>query len=144
LDLRRRVAIVDVETTGLSPADHRIAEIGVVTVDGDRVDRWTTLIKTSSRRELASSIVSEPGGSDDAPSFSDIAAELAQRLSGRLLIAHNARFDHAFLKAEFNRVGVSFTPEVLCSVMLSRKLYPHLAHHDLDSLIECHALRAEA
>jgi DNA polymerase-3 subunit epsilon len=144
LDLRRRLAIVDVETTGLSPADNRIAEIGVVTVDGDRVDRWTTLIKTSSRRDWASSMVSEPGGSDDAPSFSEIAAELAQRLSGRLLIAHNARFDHAFLKAEFDRVGVSFTPEVLCSVMLSRKLYPHLAHHDLDSLIECHALRAEA
>ena len=81
---------------------------------------------------------------DDAPSFSDIAAELAQRLSGRLLIAHNARFDHAFLRAEFDRVGVSFNPEVLCSVMLSRKLYPHLAHHDLDSLIECHGLRAEA
>src|SRR6202165_2907059 len=89
-------------------------------------------------------MVSEPGSAGDAPSFSDIAAELAQRLSGRLLIAHNARFDHAFLRAEFDRVGVSFNPEVLCSVMLWRTLYPHLAPHDLDSLIECHALHAEA
>ena len=80
---------------------------------------------------------------DDAPAFSDIAADLAQRLSGCLLIAHNARFDHAFLRAEFERVGVSFNPEVLCSVMLSRKLYPNLTHHDLDSLIESHGLRAE-
>ena len=138
-----RLAIVDVETTGFSPAENRIAEIGVVTVDGDRVDRWTTLIRSSQRRPLASSIVSEPGRGDDAPAFSHIASDLAQRLSGCLLIAHNARFDHAFLRAEFERVGVSFNPEVLCSVMLSRKLYPNLTHHDLDSLIESHGLRAE-
>jgi DNA polymerase-3 subunit epsilon len=144
LDLFKRLAIVDVETTGLSPNENRIAEIGVVTVDGDRVDRWTTLVNTFSRRELASTRVSEPGGVDDAPSFGDIASALAQRLSGRLLVAHNARFDHAFLRAEFGRVAIDFNPEVLCSVMLSRKLYPHLAHHDLDSLIQCHGLRAEA
>src|SRR6202521_6389070 len=144
LDPFTRLAIVDVETTGFSPAENRIAEIGVVTIAGDRVDRWTTLIRPSQRGQSASSIVSEPGRLDDAPSFSDIAADLAQRLSGCLLIAHNARFDHSFLRAEFERVGISFNPEVLCSVMLSRKLYPHLATHDLDSLIECHALHAEA
>lgn len=143
LDPFTRLAIVDVETTGFSPAENRIAEIGVVTVDGDRVDRWTTLIRTSQRGQLASSMVSEPSRLDDAPSFNDIASDLAQRLSGRLLIAHNARFDHAFLRAEFERVGVGFNPEVLCSVMLSRKLYPYLTHHDLDSLIESHGLRAE-
>jgi DNA polymerase-3 subunit epsilon len=142
LDPFTSLAIVDVETTGFSPTENRIAEIGVVTVDGDRVDRWTTLIRTSQRGQLASSMVAESGRLDDAPIFSDIASNLAQKLSGRLLIAHNARFDHAFLRAEFERVGVSFNPEVLCSVMLSRKLYPYLTHHDLDSLIESHGLRA--
>jgi DNA polymerase III subunit epsilon len=139
----RPIAFVDVETTGLSPSENRIAEIGVITVDGDRIERWTTLIKTSSRREVASSIVSEPSGPRYAPRFGDVAAELARRLSGRLLIAHNARFDHAFLRAEFDRVGISFHPEVLCTVMLSRKLYPQRAHHDLDSLVERHRLRAD-
>jgi len=137
------LAFVDVETTGLRPSENRIAEIGVVTVDGNRIERWTALIKTSSRREATSSIVSEPSGPGYASCFGDVAAELAQRLSGRLLIAHNARFDYAFLRAEFNRVGISFNPEVLCSVMLSRKLYPHLARHDLDSLVECHRLHAD-
>lgn len=143
MDSFKRLAIVDVETTGLSPNENRIAEIGVVTVDGDRADRWTTLVNTFPRRELASAKVSEAGRAGNAPSFADIASGLAQRLSGRLLVAHNARFDHAFLRAEFGRVGIDFSPEVLCSVMLSRKLYPHLAHHDLDSLIQCHGLRAE-
>jgi DNA polymerase-3 subunit epsilon len=137
------LAFVDVETTGLSPSENRIAEIGVVTVDGEQVDRWTTLLKTSPRRESPSSMAPESADLDDAPFFRDIATELAQRLSGRLLIAHNARFDHAFLAAEFDRVGVAFHPQVVCSVMLSRRLYPHLTHHDLDSLAECHGLRAE-
>ena len=59
------------------------------------------------------------------------------------MVAHNARFDHAFLRAEFDRVGIVLDADVLCSVMLSRKLYPQLAHHDLDSLVEHHGLRAE-
>src|SRR5205809_4804004 len=92
LEASRPLAIVDVETTGLSPTENRIAEIGVITVDGDRIDRWTTLVKTAFQREWESSIVSEPRDTSDAPSFTDIAAELARRLSGRLLIAHNARF----------------------------------------------------
>jgi DNA polymerase III subunit epsilon len=137
------LAFIDVETTGLSPAENRIAEIGVITVDSGKVCRWTTLIKTPSGRERSSSDVSDKEGPRDAPVFRDIATELAQRLSGRLLVAHNARFDHAFLRAEFDRVGVIFSPEVLCSVMLSRRLYPHLARHDLDSLIACHGLRAD-
>jgi DNA polymerase-3 subunit epsilon len=137
------VAFVDVETTGLSPAQDRIAEIGVVTVDGDRVERWTTLIKVSRHREIAPEISVEADAVDAAPCFGDIASELAKRLSGRLLVAHNARFDHAFLRKEFERAGVAYEPQVLCSVMLSRKLYPDLAHHDLDSLVECHGLSAE-
>ena len=135
------LAFVDVETTGLSPTTNRIAEIGVVTVDGDRIHQWTTFLKPPGPREscLRDKQIRRP---EDAPAFRDIAADLSQRLSGRLVVAHNARFDYAFLSAEFARVGIAFNPDVLCSVMLSRKLYPHLSHHNLDSLIECHGLRA--
>ena len=101
-----RLAFVDVETTGLSPTENRIAEIGVVTVDADgRVEHWTTLLRTSSRGERSAPLGSSPYGTRDAPCFSDIAADLARRLDGRLFVAHNARFDHAFLRAEFERWG---------------------------------------
>jgi DNA polymerase-3 subunit epsilon len=125
-----RLAFVDVETTGLSPTENRIAEIGVVTADGDRVQRWTTFLRAGDLRS-------------DAPAFADVAASLAERLAGRLVVAHNARFDYAFLRAEFERVGVAFEAPVVCSVMLSRRLRPHLARHDLDSLAACHGLRVE-
>jgi len=79
---------------------------------------------------------------DEAPTFKDIAAELEQRLAGRILIAHNARFDYAFLKAEFQRARIAFDARVLCTVMLSRRLYPQYSAHDLGALIERHGLAA--
>ena len=139
-----RLAFVDVETTGLSPTENRVAEIGVVTVDDDgRVERWTTLLRTSSRGELSAPLGSSPHGTRDAPWFSDIAADLERRLEGRLFVAHNARFDYAFLRAEFERAGIAFHLDVVCSVMLSRHLCPDLAHHDMDSLAACHGFRVE-
>src|SRR6478735_8080650 len=103
----RPLAFVDIETTGPSPTQNRVAEIGVVTVDADRVERWSTLIKTPRRRELDSAIDSPLVDEHErAPAFADIAPELATRLSGRLFIAHNARFDYSFLRAEFERAGI--------------------------------------
>lgn len=132
-----RLAFVDVETNGLSPALDRILEIGVVTADGGRVDRWTTPLTGGASPRV------QTAEWQDAPRFADIAPDLAQRLAGRLLVAHNARFDYTFLRAEFERAGVAFESRVLCSVMLSRKLYPARAHHDLDSLAACHGLACD-
>jgi DNA polymerase III subunit epsilon len=81
---------------------------------------------------------------EHAPRFERIAAELAQRLHGRLLIAHNVRFDYGFLRAEFARAGIDFSMPVLCSARLSRKLYAHEPRHNLDALIARHGLVCEA
>ena len=80
----------------------------------------------------------------DAPLFATVAKELSTLLDGYLFIAHNARFDHGFLKNEFNREGITFRPTVLCSVKLSRALFPEYKHHNLDSLIERHGLTVSA
>jgi DNA polymerase-3 subunit epsilon len=145
---RERLAFVDVETTGLGHGLHRIAEIGVVTVDCDRIWEWEALLHPGRRVESPPhEFGGEPGyfvadRATGLPSFRDIATDLATRLDGRLLIAHNARFDYAFIKAEFGRAGIAFAPQVLCTVMLSRKLYPKHARHDLDALIQRHGLEA--
>ncbi len=140
-----KLAFVDLETTGLGPKIHRIIEIGVITVDADRAIEWTTLINprvqisehSRSYHRIDHELLAA------APRFADIAADLAELLAGRLFIAHNARFDYSFLRAEFQRVGIAFSPRVLCSVMLSRKLYPHYARHDLNALAERHGFQAE-
>jgi DNA polymerase-3 subunit epsilon len=138
------IAFLDLETTGLSPSRNRITEVGLVMLDQDRVTEWTTLVNPRVSINEGSRWFRNEGASPlkTAPFFSDIANELAGKLNGRLLIAHNARFDYAFLKAEFQRVGIEFTAPVVCSAMLSRKLYRHLAGHDLDALMIEHDLYA--
>lgn len=139
------LAFVDLETTGLSPTRDRVTEIGVVTVDGGTVEEWTSFLhpgrELAERSRLFDGIDNEVASA--MPRFCDIAQDLNRRLAGHLFIAHNARFDFGFLRSEFLRAGIDFAPQVLCSVMLSRKLDPALPAHDLDTLVRCHGLPEE-
>ena len=142
-----RVVFLDLETTGASADRDRVTEIGFVQVaDGEFVEEWSTLVNPG--RPVPPLITSLTGITDDmvadAPSFADMSVELLERLDGRLLVAHNARFDYAFLRAEFRRLGIHFRARVLCTVRLSRALFPEHRHHNLDSVIERFALSCGA
>ncbi|KVN05595.1 MULTISPECIES: exonuclease domain-containing protein [unclassified Burkholderia] len=140
------LAFVDLETTGGSAAEHRITEIGVVVVNANHVSTWTTLVDP--RQPIPPFIQQLTGITDamvrGAPTFADIASALFERLDGKLFVAHNASFDRGFLRAEFERAGVAFNPDVLCTVRLSRALFPRESRHGLDALIERHALAPSA
>ncbi len=143
----RPLAFVDLETTGATATSDRITEVGIVEVDADgTVREWHQLVNPGTRIppfiEQLTGISNEMVA--DAPTFAAVAAETLRRLEGRLFIAHNARFDYGFLKNEFKRLGVTFRAPVLCTVKLSRTLYPQFHRHNLDSLIERHGLQAEA
>ena len=134
---------LDLETTGMAAAQERITEIGLLEVSGGEcVGSWSQLVNP--QRDIPPFIQSLTGISDamveHAPTFAELAPGLFERLSGKLLIAHNARFDYGFLKHEFERVGLAYAPRVLCTVKLSRKLFPEQRRHNLDSLIERHGL----
>jgi DNA polymerase-3 subunit epsilon len=142
-----RVAFLDVETTGADPRTDRITEIGMVLLDdGVVVEEWAALVNPG--RGIPPGIELLTGISDamvsGAPAFADIALDLAARLDGRLLAAHNARFDYAFLRNEFRRAGMTFRGPVLCTVRLSRHLFPEHPRHNLDVLIERFALPCDA
>lgn len=101
-------AVVDFETTGILPSyHHRVVEIGVTHVedDGTITGRWETLINPE--RDLGPQHIHGIRALDilDAPTFSDIEAEFAELLQGRVFTAHNAAFDLRFLQAEFERAG---------------------------------------
>jgi len=140
-----RFAFLDLETSGISPAVDRITEIGIVLVDDDQViEEWSSLVHPGCA--IAPDIQALTGITNamvrDAPPFETLLPSVLQRLDNRLIVAHNARFDYGFLKAECRRVGVRFNADVLCTVRLSRKLYPQFKAHSLDALIERHALHA--
>jgi DNA polymerase-3 subunit epsilon len=143
-ELPRRLVFVDVESTGPSPAHHRIMEIGIVRVeDGRVVDTFSALIDPEC--PVPANIESFTGiGSEmlrGAPRFGDVAELILAKLDGATFVAHNARFDYAFLRRELLRAGIEFAAEVLCTVRLSRRLYPEHTHHNLDAVMERHEIR---
>jgi len=141
------LAIVDVETTGAHPAWDRVTEIAVVEVaDGEVLSEWSTLVNPGT--SIPPAIQALTGITNrmvaDAPAFEDLAPGLYERLEGRVFVAHNARFDYGFLRREFERAGLRFQARTLCTVKLSRRLYPGHARHNLDSLIDRHHLQCNA
>ena len=143
---QRRCAFVDLETTGTSAARERITEIGIVSVEFDgeraRVSEWSTLINPE--RPIPAEIQWLTGISNEmvraAPRFADIADELLERLREALVIAHNARFDYGFLKAEFARLSIPWRARTLCTVRLSRLLDPQRSPHSLDAIVARYGL----
>ncbi|HEX8886033.1 MAG TPA: 3'-5' exonuclease, partial [Noviherbaspirillum sp.] len=138
-----RLAFVDLETTGGTATTDRITEVGIIEVDEDgQVRQWSSLVNPE--MPIPPFIQSLTGISNemvaDAPTFAELADDIQARLADRIFIAHNARFDHGFLKNEFRRTGHEFRPPVLCTVRLSRKLFPGFARHNLDSIVERHRL----
>jgi len=137
------IAFVDLETTGTTPSGDRITEIGIVRVEeGEFADEWSTLVNPEC--SIPEEIRILTGISNemvrDAPTFAQLRREVLERLEGHLFVAHNARFDYGFIKNEFRRLGRPFSAEVLCTVRLSRKLFPEHRHHGLDAIVDRHRL----
>lgn len=141
-----KLIFIDLETTGPNPAADFITEIGLVEVSAAGVSRWSALVNPQA--PIPPFIQHLTGISDamvrDAPTFATLAGEVLHRLQGGLFIAHNARFDYGFLRNAFKRLGMTLRCEALCTVKLSRKLFPQEIKHSLDALVERHGLSAQA
>jgi DNA polymerase-3 subunit epsilon len=134
---RLSYAVVDVETTGGSPAyGHRITEIAVVVVtDGRVTDIFERLVNPD---RIIPPFITHLTGIDGsmvsaAPRFEEIVPDLVMALAGNIFVAHNAQFDWGFVSAELERaVGKRPTALRLCTVRLARALLPQLPRKTLD------------
>jgi DNA polymerase III subunit epsilon len=139
--------LLDLETTGGTPVSSRITEIAAVRVEhGVEVARWSSLINPDCSIPY---FIQQLTGIDDemvqnAPRFEKVSEQLLQLLDGAVLVAHNVRFDHSFLLHEFERMGVALRVKTLCTVRLSRKLYPQHKGHGLDAIMQRHGLSTMA
>ncbi|WP_433005865.1 exonuclease domain-containing protein [Kribbella sp. CA-294648] len=123
-------AVIDTETTGLSPGHrHRVIEIAVVLLDahGRFEQEWVTLLNP--QRDLGPQHIHGILTADvlAAPQFEDVAARLGELLAGRMVVGHNVEFDLGFLRAEFARLGVTvplITERSMCTMALAGYLYP--------------------
>jgi DNA polymerase-3 subunit epsilon len=137
------IAFVDVETTGGHAAWHRITEIAIVAMQAGEVEwEWSTLVNPGV--SIPPSIQRLTGIDNEmvaaARPFAELADEIGSRLAGRRFVAHNARFDYGFVRAEMRRAGRHFSAPLTCTVRLSRELYPEAGRHNLDAIIARHGL----
>lgn len=140
------LAFIDIETTGSHFDRDRITEIGIKSLCNGEIGVWEQLInpqtfipKNIQRLTGISSQMVE-----NQPCFEEIANKLKQELESKIFVAHNARFDYGFIKASFKRIGIDFKPKVLCTVKLSRLLFPSQSRHNLDTIIQAQGLKVSA
>lgn len=132
------LSFIDVETTGLTAANNRVIEIAIIRVtDGEVVERYNQLINPE--RPIPPFIQEHTGITPkmvkDAPTFADVFSKVQSLLDGGVFVAHNADFDYSFIREEFRRQGAVYTAPRLCTVRLSRRLFPGYRRHGLDSII---------
>ena len=107
----QRIAVVDVETTGFSPIEDRIIEVGIVLFEnGAVIERYGQLIQPG--KSIPEAVVKLTGITDeqvkDAPAFKEVAAEVQSRLKGAIIVGYNLEFDKGFVSAELERVGMEW------------------------------------
>ena len=120
-------AIVDIETTGGNPELGGITEIAAILHDGSNVlDTYHTLVNPE--RPIPGFITGLTGIDqqmvENAPTFSEIADELFDFLDGAVFVAHNVNFDYSFIRESFRSIGRDFQRQKLCTVRLSRRIFP--------------------
>lgn len=141
-----KLAILDVETTGSTSTHDRIIEIGILRIERDKIIQT---FKTLINPEITiSPFITNLTGINDrdlekAPTFYQTKNDIAEILHDCIFVAHNARFDYSFIKSEFKRSGIPYQAKQLCTVKLSRLLFPEYRRHNLDSLIERFGIECE-
>jgi DNA polymerase-3 subunit epsilon len=140
------IAVIDFETTGLSPAmGDRATEIAIVLLEGTKiVGRFQSLMNAGVR--ISPFIEDYTGISNEmirtAPPAGDVMAQAARFVQDAPLVAHNASFDQRFWAAELGRLGAGTRTDhpFACTMLLSRRLYPQAGSYRLGSLASFHSL----
>src|SRR5215212_4057502 len=135
-------AIVDIETTGCYAAANGIIEISIQIFDGEKVvEQFETLVNP--QQNIPKYIQAFTGITNemvqDAPKFEEVAQTVFTYLQGNIFVAHNVNFDYSFIKSHLDFYGYSFSAKKLCTVRLSRQIFPGLPSYSLGNL--CHSLQ---
>ena len=139
-----RYAIVDIETTGGFPQQHGITEIAIVLHNGKEIEgKFETLINPN--QPIPPFIVGMTGISNQmvqsAPSFHEVASKIYNLLKNRVFVAHNVNFDFSFVKYHLQMAGFELQTPKLCTIRLSRKVFPGFQKYGLGHL--CRELNIE-
>lgn len=131
--------VFDIETTGLSPQNCAITEIGAVKLIANRkAEVFSSLVNPGCH--IPEDITAITGITDemvkDAPKIDTVLPEFLAFCGNRPVVAHNARFDTSFIAENAARLGLPFENEVFDTLEMSRSLFPDEKTHKLDVMCE--------
>lgn len=132
-------AIVDIETTGGYAAANGITEIAICVFDGEQiVETYETLINPD--QHIPRYIQAFTGINNDmvkeAPRFAEVAEKVHSLLHDKIFVAHNVNFDYSFVKNHLEFHGFVLNCKKLCTVRLSRQIFPGLPSYSLGNLCQ--------
>lgn len=132
-------AVVDLETTGGDARNSRVIEVAIYIFDGKKVlDSFSTLVNPGV--EVPRFITQLTGISTEmlegAPSFDEVINTIDDITKDRIFVAHNVGFDYSFLRTEFKKLDRRFIRKRLCTVRLTRKIFPELRSYSLGKLCQ--------
>ncbi|UCJ18514.1 3'-5' exonuclease [Pseudomonas sp. MM211] len=132
------IAVIDFETTGMSPAQQaRATEIGVVIIENGQITaRYQSLMNSGA---WVPPFIEQLTGISNAmlrsaPPAAEVMHEVAEFVGDVPMLAHNASFDQKFWDAELGLIGRTRVQQFACSLLLSRRLLPGAPSHKLGNL----------
>ncbi len=137
-EVPKRFAIIDLETSGLSPNTGRVIEIAiaVINLDGEITNRFSTLINPGDgnvgRTDIHGISASNLVG---APSLEDISGNILELFQNSIIVAHNAKFEEKFLAMEFKKIGFEIPPLPALDTLWLSQIVLNLNDYKLQTVI---------
>jgi DNA polymerase-3 subunit epsilon len=137
-------AIIDIETTGLSPRSEKITEIAIIIHDGQKeIERYSTLLNPEKKISYRITRITGINNKmvEEAPKFYEVAKKIVELTENKIFVGHNVRFDYGFIRNEFLSLGYDYKRRTLDTIKLARKLIPGQPSYGLGKL--CKSLNIE-
>jgi len=144
---QKHFAIVDIETTGSHAGGSRITEVAILIHNGKKViERYQSLVNPQSPIPFAIQTLTgiTPDMVEEAPIFDEIAEDIYHLLQGKVFVAHNVNFDYSFLVKELRQAGYEWQASKLCTVRLSRKIFPGHRSYSLGDICKVRGIHIAA
>ena len=129
---------IDLETTGLNPKEESIIEVSAVKfINGKKDSIFSQL--TNPGKPISPFIEDLTGINNDMlkhkPVFKEIADDIYDFTKDSVFVAHNVNFDFRVLKNEFSQIGKKFNRDLLCTIELSKQVFPNMKSYSLGKLV---------
>ena len=137
-EMDKYFAILDVETTGGKYNEEKITDIAILVYDGAKIiNSFETLINPG--KPIQPFVQRLTGIDNDlvkySPKFKDVSENIFEITKDKIIVAHNVSFDFRVIKNEFENINIKFQRNLLCTVELSKLIFPNLKSYKLTNLL---------